>query len=265
MFGEGPGSEQRQPRIPEASTDFIFAVIAEELGLLGAAALLLAYLLMVGAGLRIAIRCERPFEKLLATGLSLILGVQTFVIVGGVTRIDPPDRHHAAVRVLRRIVADRQLHPAGPAAAHLPRHRDPGAADARRRPRHTSLDGRGMNRQIRLVGLGIIVLFVALFVQLNYLQVVHASGPRTPTRSTDAPSSRSSPPSAATSSPPTGSPWPRRCRPTTSSSGSASTRRAPLFAQITGYFSFTYGADGAERTYDTDLTGSNSPFSCRPA
>jgi cell division protein FtsW (lipid II flippase) len=44
---------------------------------------------MVGTGLRIAVRCERQFEKLLATGLSLILGVQTFVIVGGVTRLIP--------------------------------------------------------------------------------------------------------------------------------------------------------------------------------
>jgi cell division protein FtsW (lipid II flippase) len=44
---------------------------------------------MVGTGLRIAIRCERSFEKLLATGLSIILGVQTFVIIGGVTRIIP--------------------------------------------------------------------------------------------------------------------------------------------------------------------------------
>ena len=51
--------------------------------------MLVAYLLMVGAGLRIAIRAERPFEKLLATGLTTILGVQAFVIIGGVTRVLP--------------------------------------------------------------------------------------------------------------------------------------------------------------------------------
>jgi cell division protein FtsW (lipid II flippase) len=88
IFGDGPGLGSPQ-RIPEAATDFIFAAIAEELGLLGAAAVVAAFLLMVGTGLRIAIRCERPFEKLLATGLSIILGVQTFVIIGGVTRIIP--------------------------------------------------------------------------------------------------------------------------------------------------------------------------------
>lgn len=88
LFGEGPG-QSNASHLPEASTDLIFAVIADELGLVGATALLLGYLLMVGAGLRVAIRCDRPFEKLLATGLSLILGVQTFVIIGGVTRLIP--------------------------------------------------------------------------------------------------------------------------------------------------------------------------------
>ena len=88
LFGEGPG-QSNVGHIPEASTDLIFAVIADELGLVGAAALLMGFLLMVGTGLRVAVRCERQFEKLLATGLSLIIGVQTFVIVGGVTRLIP--------------------------------------------------------------------------------------------------------------------------------------------------------------------------------
>ncbi|MBV9659691.1 MAG: FtsW/RodA/SpoVE family cell cycle protein [Acidimicrobiales bacterium] len=88
MWGVGPG-QSSSGSIPEASTDLIFAVIANELGLVGAAALLAGYLLMVGTGLRVAVRCDRPFDKLLAAGLSLVLGVQTFVIVGGVTRLIP--------------------------------------------------------------------------------------------------------------------------------------------------------------------------------
>ena len=76
-------------RIPAAATDFIFAAIGEELGLLGSAAIIGCYLLMVGAGLRIAIRADRPFEQLLATGLTAILGIQTFIIIGGVTRLVP--------------------------------------------------------------------------------------------------------------------------------------------------------------------------------
>jgi peptidoglycan glycosyltransferase len=88
VFGDGPGQGSPQ-RIPEVATDFIYAAIAEELGLFGAAAVLAAFLLIVGTGLRIAVRCDRPFEKLLATGLALIIGVQVFVIIGGVTRIIP--------------------------------------------------------------------------------------------------------------------------------------------------------------------------------
>ena len=76
-------------RIPEVKNDFIFAAFGEELGLLGGTAMIVAYLLMVGSGLRIAIQAERTFEKLLATGLTTILGVQAFVIIGGVTRVVP--------------------------------------------------------------------------------------------------------------------------------------------------------------------------------
>lgn len=88
VFGDGPGQGMPQ-LIPEASTDFIFAAIAEEVGLVGAVAVLVGFLLMVGTGLRIALRTDHPFEKLLATGLSIILGVQTFVIVAGITRLIP--------------------------------------------------------------------------------------------------------------------------------------------------------------------------------
>ena len=80
------GSPQR---IPAAETDLIFAAIGEELGLLGGAAVIMAYLLMAGAGLRIALRADRPFDQLLATGLTVILGLQTFIILGGVTRLLP--------------------------------------------------------------------------------------------------------------------------------------------------------------------------------
>ena len=76
-------------RIPEVETDFIFAAIGEELGLLGATAVLCAFLLMVGAGLRIALRADSAFDTLLAAGLTTLLGVQTFIIIGGITRTLP--------------------------------------------------------------------------------------------------------------------------------------------------------------------------------
>ncbi|MCE2763802.1 MAG: FtsW/RodA/SpoVE family cell cycle protein [Ilumatobacteraceae bacterium] len=76
-------------RIPEAKNDFIFAAIGEELGLFGATALLIAFLLIIGAGLRTAIRAKRDFAKLLAIGLTTIVGMQAFIIIGGVIRVVP--------------------------------------------------------------------------------------------------------------------------------------------------------------------------------
>ncbi|MBI4932583.1 MAG: FtsW/RodA/SpoVE family cell cycle protein [Actinobacteria bacterium] len=84
--GLGLGSPTK---IPAAKTDYIFAAIGEEMGLVGATAVLIAFLLMIGAGLRIAMRSERAFEKLLATGLTTIIGMQAFIIIGGVVRVVP--------------------------------------------------------------------------------------------------------------------------------------------------------------------------------
>lgn len=79
----------RPDRIPVVTSDFIFAAIGEELGLLGAVAVLVAYLLIVGAGLRIATQAEHAFDKLLAAGLTALIGIQSFVILAGVTRLLP--------------------------------------------------------------------------------------------------------------------------------------------------------------------------------
>ncbi len=84
--GLGLGSPNK---IPEVKNDFIFAAIGEEMGLVGAAAVLIAFMLIIGAGLRIATHSDRPFEKLLATGLTAIVGVQAFIIIGGVIRVVP--------------------------------------------------------------------------------------------------------------------------------------------------------------------------------
>ena len=86
----GSGLGQGHPGlIPFAATDFIFAAIGEELGLFGTTAVLLLYVALVGRGLRIALAREDGFGKLLATGLAVTLAVQTFIIVGGVTRLIP--------------------------------------------------------------------------------------------------------------------------------------------------------------------------------
>ncbi len=75
--------------IPFAQTDFIFSVIANELGLVGAIALVLLYLLLAWRGFRIATAADDGFSKLLAAGLATAVAFQVFVIVGGVIRLLP--------------------------------------------------------------------------------------------------------------------------------------------------------------------------------
>ncbi len=76
-------------KIPVAPTDMIFAAIGEELGLIGATALLIAFLLFIGAGFRVARLAASPFEALLAAGLTALIGFQAFVIIAGVLRVLP--------------------------------------------------------------------------------------------------------------------------------------------------------------------------------
>ncbi len=75
--------------IPYLRTDFIFSAIAQELGLIGAAALLLVFMLFVVRGMRVALQADDGFSKLLAAGLTFGFALQTFIIVGGVLRVVP--------------------------------------------------------------------------------------------------------------------------------------------------------------------------------
>lgn len=88
LFGTGLG-QGRPDLIPAAHTDFIFAVIGEELGMMGTAAVLLCFMLVVARGLRIAMQSRGDFGQLLAVGLITIFGVQTIIILAGVTRLMP--------------------------------------------------------------------------------------------------------------------------------------------------------------------------------
>jgi cell division protein FtsW (lipid II flippase) len=75
--------------IPYLRTDFIFSAIAQELGLVGAAALLRVFMVFVVRGMRVALQAQDGFSKLLATGLTFGFALQTFIIVGGVLRVVP--------------------------------------------------------------------------------------------------------------------------------------------------------------------------------
>ncbi len=95
MFGQGfgqailtiPGTHAYL--LPAPQTDMIYAVITDELGLFGAAAVLLTYLLFVWRGFKVATLARDSFSTLLVTGLTAMLALQVFVIVGGVTRVIP--------------------------------------------------------------------------------------------------------------------------------------------------------------------------------
>jgi cell division protein FtsW (lipid II flippase) len=77
------------PLIPGATTDFIYSVLSQELGLVGAAALVLVYMIFVLRGMRTALLAQDGFSKLLAAGLTFGFALQTFIIVGGILRVIP--------------------------------------------------------------------------------------------------------------------------------------------------------------------------------
>ncbi|OBI49685.1 FtsW/RodA/SpoVE family cell cycle protein [Mycobacterium sp. E787] len=88
IFGTGLGNGQPDT-VPAASTDFIIAAFGEELGLVGLAAILMLYTIVIVRGLRTAIATRESFGKLLAAGLASTLALQLFIVVGGVTRLIP--------------------------------------------------------------------------------------------------------------------------------------------------------------------------------
>ncbi len=88
LLGTGLGAGFAQT-IPEVETDFVFSAVASELGLLGATAVLLAFLAFTYRGTKIALLAEDDASKLLAFGLTAMFALQTLIIVGGVTKTIP--------------------------------------------------------------------------------------------------------------------------------------------------------------------------------
>ena len=88
LTGTGLGGGYPQV-VPLAESDFIIASIGQELGLIGLFAVFAAYILFVARGLRIGVNHTDDFSRLLATGLSFVIALQCFIVIGGVTRVVP--------------------------------------------------------------------------------------------------------------------------------------------------------------------------------
>ena len=141
------------------NTDFIYSALAQELGLIGAAALLLVFMLFVARGMKIALQADDGFSKLLAAGLTFGFALQTFIIVGGVLRLIPltgitlPFVSYGGSSVVANF-----LLLAGPA------------------PRLPPGEHRHMNKQISRVALVALLLLAALIVATTYWQTWAAPG-----------------------------------------------------------------------------------------
>ncbi len=87
--GSGLGYDHYASLIPELTSDMVFAAITTEMGLVGGVAVVMAFILLVGAGFRVAQTARSDFSRLMVTGLTMIVGFQAFFIMAGVVRILP--------------------------------------------------------------------------------------------------------------------------------------------------------------------------------
>ena len=88
VLGQGLG-QGLPTAIPVVHTDFVFAAIGEEYGLVGAVAIIACFALLVSRAFNVALKARRPFDQLLAAGIGALFGLQSLVIMAGTLKLIP--------------------------------------------------------------------------------------------------------------------------------------------------------------------------------
>ncbi len=173
LIGVGPGNGLPE-RIPFVETDFIFSAIAEELGLLGAAAVIICFLVLTLRGLSTASRAKSDVAAFTAAGLTGALALQTFLILGGVMRLIPltgitlPFMSYGGSSLLSTFIALALLLRAGDEGTGFDEEMRTTSVDA-------GVLGRvALGRRLTAVASLVAVLLSALVVNLTWIQVVQA-------------------------------------------------------------------------------------------
>lgn len=248
-------------RIPFVETDFIFAVIGEELGLIGGAALILAYLVFCLRGLSTAARARSDMAAFTAAGLVGVFALQTFVIIGGVTRLIPltgitlPFVSYGGSSILANFILLALLLRAGDAATG-------------QGTEMVSMAGAGvlgrfaLSRRLMRTAVVISLLLCALVVNLTWIQVVKADAlAANPANTRGLAEEQRSPRGAIVTSDGT-------VLAQSSASGEIYVRSYPagsFASHVVGYYSLTYGRAGIEAAANDALTGKREFATMRDA
>jgi len=245
-------------RIPFVTTDFIFSAIGEELGLLGASAIVLCFVVFTFRGLATASRAKTDMAAFTAVGLVAAISVQAFVIIGGVTRLIPltgvtlPFVSYGGSSLLSSFIALALLLRAGDEGTGIETEMQTTSTDL-------GVLGRlALGKRLTRVATVLVLLLAALVVNLTWIQVVNARALRNHAANTRglAEAARQDRGSILTrdgvvlaESKPTGRGTFERSYP-----------QGTLAAHTVGYFSSRYGRSGIESAENDVLSGGQRAY-----